>query len=200
MNEVSAQVTGQEEFLDHLYVIGEGNTSGIVKIGRSSNPATRLGGVQTGNPRKVQLLLVIPQAGQHEDALHRKFVSRRIGGEWFDLGANDPVGMVQYALEEILRAAEVQPAKPDLHAVPCVAPSGTMATLPPRTATPPRRNACKEAGCEYTAIATVTSILNTAVRWFLDNHPDPGAWLLEQGFAQCCIEETLEIKSAVQGL
>jgi hypothetical protein len=34
-------------------------------------------------------------------------------------------------------------------------------------------------------------ILDAGLRWFLDNHPDPAAYLLEQGFAWHCIEETL---------
>jgi len=184
-------MTDQGERPDHLYVIGEGNGNGIVKIGHSYSPAARLGGIQTGNPKKVQLLLVVPEAGQHEDALHRRFSSHRLGGEWFDLGTDDPVGRVQHALDEILRADETLPASPELPAVPYIAPSEAKAARPPLPASPPRRNACEEAGCGFTAIGP---IVNAAARWFLDNHPDPGAYLLEQGFAWHCIEETLGIK------
>jgi len=171
-----------EERLDHLYVIGEGGGCGIVKIGRSVSPATRLGGVQTGNPRKVQLLLVVPEAGQHEDAVHRKFSSHRLGGEWFDLSGHDPVERVQHALDEVLRADRAL----RLRVVPYVAPPGTLASRLPDPAVPPRRNACEEAGCNFTDLMP---IVNTAFRWFRDNHPDPAAFLLEQGFAWHCIEE-----------
>lgn len=174
------------ERLDHLYVIGEG-TSGIVKIGRSFSPAIRLGGVQTGNPRKVQLLLVVPEAGQYEDALHRKFFSHRLGGEWFDLDPDDPVEKVQHALDEILRAEP----EPEVCIAPYVTPSGGTDSRPLLPAGPPRRNACTEAGCSFT---TIGPIVNAAVRWFRNNHPDPGAYLLEQGFAWHCIEETLGIE------
>ncbi len=178
--------------LDHLYVIGEGNGSGIVKIGRSQSPPARLAAVQTGNPRKVQLLLVVPEAGQHEDALHREFSSHRLGGEWFDLGKDAPAERVQLALDEILRA------EPDPCAAPYsyVAPSGMTDPRPLLPAGAPRRNACEEAGCSFT---TIGPIVNAAVRWFRDNHPDPGAYLLEQGFASHCIEETLGIKPCVPG-
>ena len=178
-------MTNQGERPDHLYVIGEGNGNGIVKIGRSLNPATRLGGIQTGNPRKVQLLLVVPEAGQHEDALHQRFSIHRLGGEWFDLSGNDPVERVQHALDEILRA------EPEPCAAPYVMPSGTTDPRPPLPAGPPRRNACEEAGCDFAALGPIVS---AAVRWFRDNHPDPWAYLMEQGFAWHCIEEAFGIR------
>ncbi len=183
-------MTTQEESFGHLYVIGEGDGSGIVKIGRSRNPASRLGEIQVGNPRRVQILLVIPEAGRHENALHGKFSSRHLGGEWFDLGEDDPIGRVQRALDEILRADEALTA--ESCAAPYVAPPRPVDPRPPLPVEPKRRNACEEAGCD--PLATIGPIVNAAVRWFRDNHPDPGSWLLEQGFARCCIEETLGIK------
>jgi len=178
-----------EEPLSHLYVIGEGS-SGIVKIGRSCRPSVRLGEIQMGNPRRMQLLLVVPEAGQHEDAVHRKFSSRRLGGEWFDFGEDDPVEGVQRMLDEILHADEILRAaelrkQPD----PIPVPYRAMSTV-----TSSRRDACKEAGCDtygsaLVAAVTISSAISAATDWFLRNHPDPAAYLLEQGFAWHCVEE-----------
>jgi hypothetical protein len=164
-------VTGESE---HLYVIGEGGGCGIVKIGRSSDPRIRLSSVQTGNPKRMQLLLVVPGAGEHEKALHDKFSVRHIGGEWFNFAEDDPVAAVQDALDEILRP---KPKPKPRSVIPrAKAPTG-----------PPRQTACKEAGCDVTAAAV--GILGAVHRWFLDNHPDPAAYLLEQGVAWHCIED-----------
>ncbi len=79
----------------HLYVIGE-RRQGVVKIGLSAHPAGRLKNLQSGTDRTLcpkginrsQLVLLHQQPGSRrlELALHRRFGSRRIVGEWFDLG------------------------------------------------------------------------------------------------------------------
>jgi hypothetical protein len=160
------------EHPDHLYVIGEGG-GGVVKIGRSFSPRERVGSVQVGNPRRVQLLLVVPEAGKYESAMHRKFSGRHLGGEWFNFCEDDPVEAVQRALDEILHPT---PKPRAVYPPKAKVPTGTY-----------RRNPCEEAGCR----TAMDPILDAGLRWFLDNHPDPAAYLLEQGFAWHCIEETL---------
>ena len=83
-----------------LYVIGEGNGSGVVKIGKSGDVKVRLASLQTGYPRKLQALHVEPESGHLEDWLHDRFAAFRLHGEWFDFGANDPVATVRAAIEE----------------------------------------------------------------------------------------------------
>jgi T5orf172 domain len=69
---------------DHLYIVGESEESSCVKIGRSVNPKARLGGIQTGYPRRLQLLHVEQDAGHLEPHVHDLLVAWRTVGEWFD--------------------------------------------------------------------------------------------------------------------
>jgi len=85
---------------DHLYVIGE-TSSGIVKIGRSVDPESRLRTFQTGYPRKLSLLHVEPEAGHLEPRLHARFASLRTHGEWFDFGTASPVATVLNTLDSL---------------------------------------------------------------------------------------------------
>lgn len=57
-----------------------------VKIGVSVNPQTRLKGIQTGCPIKVEILKELPVKGayQVEKELHRTLLDYRTSGEWFD--------------------------------------------------------------------------------------------------------------------
>ena len=58
-----------------------------IKIGKSNNPFRRLKGVQTGNPRRVDLLRILPTAHpKKEEAFWKKaFEENRVRGEWFEL-------------------------------------------------------------------------------------------------------------------
>lgn len=56
----------------------------VVKIGYTEgDPQFRLAALQTGNHRKLRLLLSIPGEVADERRLHRKFERYRITGEWF---------------------------------------------------------------------------------------------------------------------
>lgn len=76
----------QREF---LYVIGEHderseNGWGCLKIGYAGSPEARCAALQTGNPRRVELITKIPGGRAVEKAFHRKFAEYRIGqSEWF---------------------------------------------------------------------------------------------------------------------
>jgi hypothetical protein len=54
-----------------------------IKIGYSSNPKKRLGGLQTATPNQLALLGVIPGGLEHEAAYHEKFEDHRLQNEWF---------------------------------------------------------------------------------------------------------------------
>jgi hypothetical protein len=69
-------------------VIEEGNPS-VAKIGWTSKtpPEARLNDYQAGNPRKLVMLGTLPGTKRRERALHRKYVSGNILGEWFAVTA-----------------------------------------------------------------------------------------------------------------
>lgn len=88
-------VNGQSLGPLQLYVFGEPR-QGIVKIGVSGHPAGRLKLLKGGSDRtlcpegidrsKLVLLHQQPGGRRLELRLHRQFASRRVIGEWFDLG------------------------------------------------------------------------------------------------------------------
>ena len=79
-------LTGQakrERMQKQLYTIWD-RGSRAFKIGISKNPYARLQELQTGNPHKLEMGEVIPNATvEMEKAQHRQFRSSRLNGEWF---------------------------------------------------------------------------------------------------------------------
>jgi hypothetical protein len=70
---------------------------GPVKIGITSNVASRLAGVQTGQHRRLHALAVFDTpnrdiARRMEASFHREFTAGRLEGEWFDA---DPVTVLE---------------------------------------------------------------------------------------------------------
>lgn len=65
------------------YFIESGMT-GLIKIGRSVNPESRLKSLQTASPDKLTLLKVIPEQVVSESELHERFAHLRRQGEWFE--------------------------------------------------------------------------------------------------------------------
>jgi len=63
------------------YVVGH-ETSGLVKIGKSTNVAERFAALCMGSP--VELSLLFCFAGDYERKLHSAFRKYRLHGEWFD--------------------------------------------------------------------------------------------------------------------
>lgn len=56
-----------------------------VKIGYTkSNPMQRLESLQTGNPEKMQMLLILSGSKKDERWLHKQFKDYHARGEWFD--------------------------------------------------------------------------------------------------------------------
>jgi len=78
----------------HLYIIQSSN-NGCFKVGRSNYPEKRLSQLQTGNPFKLKLILVLHNQGNKEKFIHRYITlgqKKKCKGEWFefDLIANLP--------------------------------------------------------------------------------------------------------------
>lgn len=80
----------------YLYIIGHeadegcGCIHGPVKVGIANDPADRLKALQTGNPKKLRLLLSMFTTNQEmallsERRVHEFMADYRMAGEWFDL-------------------------------------------------------------------------------------------------------------------
>jgi len=65
-----------------VYFIESDN--GMVKIGSSVDPETRLRALQTGSPCVLRLLFVEPGGSARERELHARFDACRRHGEWFE--------------------------------------------------------------------------------------------------------------------
>lgn len=168
---------------DHLYVIGAGD--GIVKIGRSANPASRLSSIQTGNPRKMLILHLVPEAGELEALVHGEFSRIRLGGEWFNFGTGDPVAEVSAAIERIHAAEAKAAAAAELAAARGSEPA--VESRPVNWKTPkPRGDACGPYDCSHFATLAVYA---AAAEHFASAYPDEAAaFLAGAGYAWHCIE------------
>lgn len=62
--------------------------NGPVKIGKAKNISARIKTLQTGIPYPLQLLGVMAGRTGLEGALHRKFHTSRLNGEWFERDSN----------------------------------------------------------------------------------------------------------------
>lgn len=68
------------------YVIIEEDDTSALKIGHAFNPVERIASLQTGNPRKINILLTLAGGEILENEIHKKFANFRIirgGEEWF---------------------------------------------------------------------------------------------------------------------
>lgn len=72
----------EETALAGVYFIQQGDT-GPIKIGWSKNVRSRLASLQTANPQRLRLLLVLKGEERDERRLHDWFSLERLGGEWF---------------------------------------------------------------------------------------------------------------------
>lgn len=65
----------------HLYVMQA--ASGLIKIGRSYDPKQRRREIENASGHRVLLLLILPNRGNEEAAIHAKLAPHRGIGEWF---------------------------------------------------------------------------------------------------------------------
>ncbi len=63
-----------------VYIVG---TRAAVKIGRTTDIASRMVRFQTANLERLQLLAIMPGGAELEAELHKRFADARINGEWF---------------------------------------------------------------------------------------------------------------------
>ena len=88
-----------------VYVIGEDDQR-MVKIGWSTNLATRLSALRCGSAHALMLLWVTDGGRKLERALHDHFSSQWIKGEWFGFPDGDAVERVQEAISALDAAHE----------------------------------------------------------------------------------------------
>ena len=67
-----------------VYFITDGE---YVKIGATSNIKQRLDTLQTGNPRTLEVLKMIPTSEPYklEASLHKKYRNRQVNNEWYNI-------------------------------------------------------------------------------------------------------------------
>ena len=86
----------------HLYIIECSAAPGLVKIGRSSNPARRASELQAGQWFWVKVLAAFSDAGHLERSIHRALQQHRVtdipGTEWFRLPYLEALGAVVGAI------------------------------------------------------------------------------------------------------
>lgn len=74
----------------YVYFVKEGDDNSYLKVGIASDPDRRIKELQTGNPRKLSLLGVIPCESKEEarhiekELLMRVEKEKRLEGEWFE--------------------------------------------------------------------------------------------------------------------
>lgn len=73
------------------YVYAIGHPHGYVKIGRSTDPQSRLKRHQTGCPYELWIIAQLPVNDSQtvESDLHTYFEDKRTRGEWFELDYDD---------------------------------------------------------------------------------------------------------------
>lgn len=115
-----------------MYLIGA--EAGPIKIGHATNVKTRLHSLQIGNWQQLDVLhtVTVPlfTAKGAEAALHKRFASHRVRGEWFAA----PLSLLKPALDAIAIAAQDADAANDtFHENACVRltqdPRATWGTL-----------------------------------------------------------------------
>jgi hypothetical protein len=92
----------------YVYVIED---RGLYKIGRSRDPDDRVGflGIKFPYPvKEIARLYTVDMRGA-ERLLHKEFAAKRLGGEWFELDAED-VGLISLLAEEVERREQEQSA------------------------------------------------------------------------------------------
>ena len=82
----------------YVYFIQSGDH---IKIGYAINVVKRMDELQIGNPEALRLLGVMAGKPSDERALHRRFNSDRVKGEWFRSSGN----LIAFIESESTRAA-----------------------------------------------------------------------------------------------
>ena len=85
----------------YLYAIKD-TVTGLIKLGYSSDPRSRLRELQTGSSSPLHLLYYesVGSADAHliEHCLHTDFAHLRVRGEWFRLSDSEARNYISYAV------------------------------------------------------------------------------------------------------
>ena len=99
----------------HLYIIECSAAPGLVKIGRSSDPARRAFELQTGQWFWVKVQAAFTDAGHLEKTVHHALRNKRAtdcpGVEWFHVSFIEAVDAIVWAMDEPARSV-ARPARP----------------------------------------------------------------------------------------
>lgn len=83
------------------YFVRDGD---MIKIGSSMNPENRIKAIQSGFPRKLEIMAIVPMETVDEFQTHQRFGHLRLNGEWFQADKD---------LLNFIRSLQGQPALPD---------------------------------------------------------------------------------------
>ncbi len=75
--------TASDDAAPSVYFAQADGKAGLIKIGFSSRPKHRVRQLLTGSAQVV-LLCAVPGSKDDERALHKRFASARVHGEWFN--------------------------------------------------------------------------------------------------------------------
>jgi len=94
-----------------VYII---EINGLVKIGRSQNPSSRIKNIATACGRKIEKTYISPACSNYceiESSMHSIYKDRRKGGEWFDVPFCEAVLMLESQTFEPIKARD-EPTNP----------------------------------------------------------------------------------------
>jgi len=86
---------------NHVYVMKD-NITGYYKIGISKNPSSREKTLQSQCP-SIELLFSKKANKSTEAILHKKYSSKRVRGEWFNLSLSDVDDVARYFRDGIIQ-------------------------------------------------------------------------------------------------
>jgi hypothetical protein len=95
----------------HVYVIAhEDHVFRPLKIGIARDPLDRQRTLQTGNSRKLFVILTLqctrPVAEAIERSVHEAFAAKRVNGEWFDVDEDDAILKIHQIATELATFVE----------------------------------------------------------------------------------------------
>ena len=92
-----------------LYVIASDN--GLIKLGRSQEPDSRLRSLQTATGNMLRLCHTTElrdDCAAIENAAHRLLADKRKAGEWFDVGVDEAIDAVRAAVRHVEYCARIK--------------------------------------------------------------------------------------------
>ncbi|MEY9198735.1 hypothetical protein ABIA16_003851 [Sinorhizobium fredii] len=91
-----------------VYFIKSGN---YIKIGKAKDVRSRMSGIQTGAPERLECLGIIAGGLRKERELHKLFAEHRANGEWF----NDCREIREFIKDKCAPMNDNQPKRQDLY-------------------------------------------------------------------------------------